>query len=208
MGWVVHSVGHSGKCGRADFSPCTPHTGRNGQKPTQVSHLPLPGLLRKNHISLPTAKPPPEQGRGGGAPSQTFGGGSKLSRIASPPLQRSITHWEGGLLFSPSFPPSHSSRELCIHPFRPSQYRNKAAPAEHDAGMLRGKPESPAPRGGSERFGAGRKGGHHHTPSRLSGALSWELGDSEPSRGFKGGAESDGEERRGRGERRGIQDSA
>lgn len=33
--------------------------------------------------------------------------------------------------------------------------RNKAAPAEHDAGMLRGKPESAAAQGGSGRFGLG-----------------------------------------------------
>lgn len=65
------------------FSPCshTPHVGRHGQKPTEVSHLPPPQLLRRNHIPLPTAKPLLKQE--GSIPDPSFGGGSKLSCFAS-----------------------------------------------------------------------------------------------------------------------------
>lgn len=68
---------------RRVLSPCshTPHMGRGGQKPAEVSHLPLPWLIRNNYICLPTAKTSPKEG--GSIPDPSFGGGSKLSCFAS-----------------------------------------------------------------------------------------------------------------------------
>lgn len=120
-------------------------------------------------------------------------------------MLRSITHGEAAAL--PALPTLPLLPELCIDAFSalPRQrVRNKAAPAEHDAGcagMLRGSEGSLNHR--HLEVGVGDLGWEkgrtsHVLPGvRCSLPAGWELGNSDPFCAFKDGAENDGESAEG-----------